>query len=54
MIDFGEIGHTEAFEDMQYRLYVLERIREGLKSIEEHGGIPHAEVKKRLAEWRNR
>jgi hypothetical protein len=42
------------FEDMQYRLYVLERIREGLESLKTEGAIPHAEVKRRLAEWRNR
>ncbi|HSV12631.1 MAG TPA: hypothetical protein VLI90_00115 [Tepidisphaeraceae bacterium] len=38
-------------EDVQYRLYVLERIRRGLESIDRGEGIPHEEVKRRMAQW---
>lgn len=39
------------FEDAQYRLYVLEKIRKGRESIERTGGIPQADVEKRLQKW---
>jgi predicted transcriptional regulator len=39
-------------EDVQYQLYLIEKVRRGLKSIDEGRGIPHDEVKKRLATWR--
>lgn len=39
------------FEDMQYKLYVLEKIHEGQKSIQEHGGVSHEVAKKRMAKW---
>jgi predicted transcriptional regulator len=38
-------------EDVQYRLYVLDRIRRGLESIDRDEGIPHEEVKRRMAKW---
>jgi predicted transcriptional regulator len=39
-------------EDLQYQLYVIEKIRKGLKSVDEGRGIPHEQVKERLASWR--
>ncbi len=38
-------------EDIQYHLYVIEKINRGLARIKKEGGIPHKEVKKRLAKW---
>ena len=38
-------------EDIQYRLYVLERLRAGLEDIETGRVVPHEEVKARLARW---
>jgi hypothetical protein len=29
-------------EDLQYRLYVLEKIRKGEASLDKHGPVPHA------------
>ena len=37
--------------DIQYSLYVIDKIRKGEESLRKHGGIPHEEVKKRLAKW---
>ena len=37
--------------DIQYRLYVIEKIRKGEESLKKHGGIPHEQVKKKLAKW---
>ncbi|HEU0221394.1 MAG TPA: hypothetical protein VFR34_04165 [Paracoccaceae bacterium] len=39
------------FEDIQYRLYVLEKIDSGLASLEQEGGITHEAAKARLAKW---
>lgn len=39
------------FEDMQYKLYVLEKIHEGMKAVEEHGGVSHEDAKKRMVKW---
>ncbi len=40
-----------SFEDIQYRLYTLEKIAAGLESIENHGTISHDEAKRRMAKW---
>ena len=38
-------------EDVQYQLYVIEKIQRGLKSIDEGKGIPHEQVKQRFQTW---
>ncbi|PKM06879.1 MAG: hypothetical protein CVV14_10920 [Gammaproteobacteria bacterium HGW-Gammaproteobacteria-4] len=40
-----------SLEDIQYHLYVLEKINRGLDRIETEGTIPHAEAKERLKRW---
>lgn len=40
-----------SFEDIQYRLYVLEKIRKGIESAEKGGGVPHEQARERLAGW---
>jgi hypothetical protein len=42
------------FEDIQYHLYVLQKVERGIRSLEEEGGIPHEEVRERLAKWLTR
>ncbi len=39
------------FEDIQYHLYVLEKVNRGLERAETEGAVPHEEVKKRLNKW---
>lgn len=39
------------FEDVQYELYVLEKIRRAEDSIAKHGTIPQSEAEKRLEAW---
>lgn len=39
------------FEDIQYHLYVLEKVNRGLERVETEGAIPHEEAKKRLNKW---
>jgi predicted transcriptional regulator len=41
------------FEDMQYRLYVLEKIHLGLEDVDAGRTLPHDEVKAQLARWRD-
>ncbi|MFT0140805.1 hypothetical protein ACEK07_46695 [Alcanivoracaceae bacterium MT1] len=38
-------------EDIQYHIYVLEKIRNGIQSLEEQGGIPQEEAEKRFRKW---
>ncbi len=41
-------------EDIQYQLYVMEKVRKGMASIEAGKGIPHEEARKRLRKWLSR
>lgn len=41
-------------EDIQYRLYVLEKARLGFQAIDDGKGIPHDQVKRRLQKWLTR
>lgn len=38
-------------EDIQYHLYVLEKIRKGQESIKHDKGISNEGAKKRLSKW---
>lgn len=40
-----------SLEDIQYHLYVLEKIRRGFASAETHGTLTQKEVEKRLEKW---
>jgi len=38
-----------SMEDVQYQLYLIEKVRRGLKSIDEGKGISHDHVRKQFA-----
>ncbi|MBI5696452.1 MAG: hypothetical protein HZC51_12095 [Nitrospirae bacterium] len=38
-------------EDFQYHLYVIQKIENGMKELDEGKGIPHEEVMKRMERW---
>lgn len=38
-------------EDIQYHLYVLEKVRHGLERASTDGTIPQGEVEARLSKW---
>ena len=38
-------------EDVQYHLYVLEKIRRGIERAETEGTLSQEEVEKRLGKW---
>lgn len=40
-----------SIEDIQYHLYVLEKIRKGQESIRDGKGISHEDAKIRLSKW---
>lgn len=40
-----------SLEDIQYHLYVLEKIRKGQESIKDGKGFSHEEVKSQLSKW---
>jgi hypothetical protein len=45
------LPNDASIEDLQYRLYVLEKIRKGEESLAKHGGITHEEAKRRMRKW---
>ena len=40
-----------ALEDVQYHLYVIEKIRRGMERAEREGIVSQEEVERRLAKW---
>jgi predicted transcriptional regulator len=40
-----------SYEDIQYHLYVLEKIKRGQESIAQGRGVSHEEAKLRLSRW---
>ena len=53
--DIAEMIHhmpeNTTFEDIQYHLYVLEKIQKGQESIKDGNGVSHKEAKARLSKW---
>ena len=40
-----------SIEDIQYHLYVIEKVRKGLEVADSQGTISHEEVERRLGKW---
>jgi hypothetical protein len=40
-----------SLEDIQYHLFVIEKVRNGLDSIEKEGGLTQEQVEARLSKW---
>ena len=40
-----------SLEDIQYHLYVLEKVQSGLENAREHGTISQEEAETRLSKW---
>ncbi|MFQ5963589.1 MAG: hypothetical protein ACE5KZ_04820 [Candidatus Scalinduaceae bacterium] len=45
------LPENSTLEDIQYHLYVLEKIRKGQQSIKDGKGISNEEAKARLSKW---
>ena len=41
----------DALEDIQYHIYVRQKIEQGLADVEAGRVVSHAEVQQRLAKW---
>ncbi len=42
------------FEDVQYHLYVIEKIQRGIDRAEKEGTIPQEEIERRMSKWTTR
>jgi len=42
------------FEDVQYHLYVIEKIQRGIERAEKEGTISQEEIEKRMSKWTTR
>ena len=40
-----------SIEDIQYHLYVIEKVRKGLESADSQGTVTQKEVERRLDKW---
>jgi len=40
-----------SLEDIQYHLYVLDKVRSGIEDARREGGVPQQEAEKRLRKW---
>ncbi len=47
----GKLPNDCSLEDIQYHLYVLEKVRNGLEVADTEGGIVQEEVEARLSKW---
>lgn len=46
-----QIPDDSSFEDIQYHIYVREKIERGLKDIEEGRVLSQEEVERRMSRW---
>lgn len=46
-----KLPENASHEDIQYHLYVLEKVQHGLLRAGSEGAVDHAEAKGRLGQW---
>jgi hypothetical protein len=47
----GKLPNDCSLEDIQYHLYVLEKVRNELEAAEAESGIPQEDAEARLSRW---
>jgi hypothetical protein len=47
----NKLPETCSLEDIQYHLYVLEKVRRGLDEARESGTVSQDDAEKRLSKW---
>lgn len=47
----NSLPDSASYEDIQYHVYVIEKIRRGAERVDAEGGLSHEEAKKRLSRW---
>ena len=45
------LPHDATFEDIQYGIYVRQKIAQSLQAVEEGRVLSHKEVERRMARW---
>lgn len=45
------VPDDSSFEDIQYHLYVLEKVKRGIERAETEGAVSHEDAKVRLNKW---
>lgn len=45
------LADNASFEDIQYELYVLQNIQEGLRDVEQGNTVSHEEARRQLCGW---
>lgn len=46
-----KLPDDSSFEDIQYHLYVLEKVERGIERAQTEGAVPHEQAKQRLSKW---
>lgn len=46
-----QLSDDSTLEDIQYHLYVLEKVRRGMERIDQEGDISQEVAEKRLGKW---
>lgn len=46
-----ELPDDASLEDIQYHLYVLEKVKRGISRAETEGAVSHEDAKARLGKW---
>ena len=47
----NRLPEASSYEDIQYHLYVLEKIRRGVERAEQEGTLTQQEAEARLSKW---
>jgi len=47
----GKLPNDCSLEDIQYHLYVLEKVRNGIAAAETEGTVPQVEAEAHLSKW---
>jgi hypothetical protein len=45
------LPNDASIEDVQYHLYVIDKVRKGLESVENDGGLTQEQVEARMSKW---
>lgn len=46
-----ELPRDASFDDVMERVYLLQKVEQGRRQIEDGQGIPHEEAKRRMKRW---
>lgn len=47
----GRLPDDASIEDVQYHLYVMEKVRNGLEAVKSEGGLTQEQAEERLGKW---